>query len=185
MGAWIEIKYGYPATVGVVSHPTWVRGLKLSNGQGWDTSALSHPTWVRGLKYRCSHAQPNRCTRVAPHVGAWIEIIKSLKDHRMQVSHPTWVRGLKCLRSCRAYPADMSHPTWVRGLKFEDGGRYVRSRGSHPTWVRGLKFNKSQLAKQYFGVAPHVGAWIEINSHNFFFSDLGSHPTWVRGLKYT
>ena len=33
---------------------------------------------------------------------------------------------------------------------------------SHPTWVRGLKFRNSSLTLGYFGVAPHVGAWIEI-----------------------
>ena len=33
--------------------------------------------------------------RVAPHVGAWIEIIGIKHVRRLAKSHPTWVRGLK------------------------------------------------------------------------------------------
>ena len=34
---------------------------------------MSHPTWVRGLK-SCFHTISLSTTKVAPHVGAWIEI---------------------------------------------------------------------------------------------------------------
>ena len=34
----------------MLSHPTWVRGLKLPNAQYGEESSVSHPTWVRGLK---------------------------------------------------------------------------------------------------------------------------------------
>ena len=54
---------------------------------------------------------------VAPHVGAWIEIIKvSTNKHRI-VSHPTWVRGLKFEDPTVLSILTKSHPTWVRGLK--------------------------------------------------------------------
>ena len=36
----------------MLSHPSWVRGLKYINGT--DRTAIisgSHPSWVRGLKY--------------------------------------------------------------------------------------------------------------------------------------
>ena len=33
--------------------------------------------------------------RVAPHVGAWIEIVISRSLPNAAMSHPTWVRGLK------------------------------------------------------------------------------------------
>ena len=33
----------------------------------------SHPTWVRGLKYQLAEAFRD-IAKVAPHVGAWIEI---------------------------------------------------------------------------------------------------------------
>ena len=35
-----------------MSHPTWVRGLKLTKKWIEKTIMQSHPTWVRGLKLR-------------------------------------------------------------------------------------------------------------------------------------
>ena len=37
--------------------------------------------------------------------------------------------------------------------------------------------------EQWQGVAPLVGAWIEISSILACFSLSSSHPSWVRGLK--
>ena len=54
------------------SHPTWVRGLKLSIMCNIPRFRMSHPTWVRGLK----------------HVKHEIYSV-------LTWSHPTWVRGLK------------------------------------------------------------------------------------------
>ena len=34
----------------LLSHPSWVRGLKLEWLEGWWTPYQSHPSWVRGLK---------------------------------------------------------------------------------------------------------------------------------------
>ena len=34
---------------------------------------MSHPTWVRGLKLKVER-RPGKMNEVAPHVGAWIEI---------------------------------------------------------------------------------------------------------------
>ena len=34
---------------------------------------------------------------VAPHVGAWIEIVLKVILSMLAESHPTWVRGLKYL----------------------------------------------------------------------------------------
>ena len=71
-----------------------------------------------------------------------------------------------------------SHPTGVRGLKFStkyDGGAHVPS---HPTGVRGLK----SIAIILFGwgrlVAPHWGAWIEINKVLQSLVDLAVAPHW-------
>ena len=50
VGAWIETFWRLHAGTGGVSHPTWVRGLKL-------------PLLARGVYPSC----------VAPYVGAWIE----------------------------------------------------------------------------------------------------------------
>ena len=62
----------------IKSHPTWVRGLKLSGLNDYNRNAKSHPTWVRGLKL--SHG---------------------LIDDATEKSHPTWVRGLKLKKNLR------------------------------------------------------------------------------------
>ena len=72
VGAWIETVNILSANTYMVSHPTWVRGLKLLMYHNISTYCTSHPTWVRGLKLRLS--------RVMLH---------------LLMSHPTWVRGLK------------------------------------------------------------------------------------------
>ena len=41
--------------------------------------SLSHPTWVRGLKY-CGAPRYRSGAVVAPHVGAWIEMIGRCVD---------------------------------------------------------------------------------------------------------
>ena len=121
---------------------------------------------------------------VAPHVGAWIEMLISSSTLLMLTSHPTWVRGLKYLwrgyvvgvvvshptwvrglKSMATLPMPVvlrSHPTWVRGLKLS--GQRIRTgqSQSHPTWVRGLKFPENWQTLSLAYVAPHVGAWIEI-----------------------
>ena len=55
-----------------MSHPEWVRGLKLG-GQLWREKRFwSHPEWVRGLKLY-GDLQEMLSAYVAPRVGAWIE----------------------------------------------------------------------------------------------------------------
>ena len=56
----------------MLSHPTWVRGLKQNMQSSTILNYASHPTWVRGLKRSLSFA---------------LVFVPS--------SHPTWVRGLK------------------------------------------------------------------------------------------
>ena len=57
----------------MVSHPTWVRGLKFLLTCLMEQWEQSHPTWVRGLKSTISALYPVM-DEVAPHMGAWIEI---------------------------------------------------------------------------------------------------------------
>ena len=53
------------------SHPMWVRGLKLDSLVCPRYQVASHPMWVRGLKQEVRHLNTkNRL--VAPYVGAWI-----------------------------------------------------------------------------------------------------------------
>ena len=100
----------------ILSHPTWVRGLKLDTSLVIGIAYLSHPTWVRGLKQNRGGAQYQK-DNVAPYVGAWIETFNSSRPLYIALSHPTWVRGLKRRHGRRCKRSGVSHPTWVRGLK--------------------------------------------------------------------
>ena len=96
--------------------------------------------WIEIHRYR----DADGAVAVAPLVGAWIEI--------------AWFRRLS--------QAFGSLPSWERGLK-SFGLSLIRSASvSLPSWERGLKFNMKDSAKGKNGVAPLVGAWIEIFSVN-------------------
>ena len=77
---------------------------------------------------------------VAPHVGAWIEMGCAVFFVTLSLSHPTWVRGLKFYRFSERVKSFTSHPTWVRGLKCLKTCTQHLCKSSHPTWVRGLKY---------------------------------------------
>ena len=55
---------------------------------------MSHPVWVRGLKL-CMIILLVVKKRVAPRVGAWIETHMEAEKIIKEKSHPVWVRGLK------------------------------------------------------------------------------------------
>ena len=122
----------------------------------------SHPIRVRGLKF--GHREPkNSKHKVAPHTGAWIEILN------FQILNPLHKE---------------SHPIRVRGLKFMSSSSFSDTLKSHPIRVRGLKcFRLGRQQKRPF-VAPHTGAWIEISVNKITGETLQkSHPIRVRGLK--
>ena len=96
--------------------------------------------WVRGLKLSTKQRRYDLTTKVAPHVGAWIET------------------SLYC---CLILDSIESHPMWVRGLKQRSIRRLNIYIASHPMWVRGLKQMLRNDKNSVFIVAPHVGAWIE------------------------
>ena len=102
--------------------------------------------------------------RVAPFMGAWIEILLPLVDSQENYVAPfmgAWIE-IRCDSCSRRYGPG-SHPSWVRGLK----------------WICRLAWQGRR------GVAPFMGAWIEIpKAISIFFVLLKSHPSWVRGLKY-
>ena len=50
----------------------WVRGLKQRMTNYVQKDSMSHPMWVRGLKL-VHHIILVMKVRVAPYVGAWIE----------------------------------------------------------------------------------------------------------------
>ena len=55
-----------------MSHPVWVRGLKLLILGCLLLLMVSHPVWVRGLKPLLAYQKVYN-DFVAPRVGAWIE----------------------------------------------------------------------------------------------------------------
>ena len=70
--AWIETLIRKVGDLHMLSHPMWVRGLKLICPSDTLSFGVSHPMWVRGLKH-----------------------IVYLIDFGVGLSHPMWVRGLK------------------------------------------------------------------------------------------
>ena len=73
VGAWIETRNLSYSFTTIMSHPVWVRGLKL---------AKILLELLGGI--------------VAPRVGAWIETCLSRsRTSTLSKSHPVWVRGLK------------------------------------------------------------------------------------------
>ena len=81
--------------------------------------------------------------KVAPHVGAWIEITigQIALAHRGYVAPHVgaWIEMTS--GTCHCLQCVMSLPTWERGLKY-------------------VRIDAPILPH----VAPHVGAWIEIHS---------------------
>ena len=78
----------------MLSHPSWVRGLKLIINHVFQSKLTSHPSWVRGLKL-LDGIDVYKHLKVAPLVGAWIETDTSCENLALNSSHPSWVRGLK------------------------------------------------------------------------------------------
>ncbi len=73
--------------------------------------------WERGLKFG-QNAREKALFPVAPHVGAWIEIILFFLVVYHAGSLPMWERGLKSYISLHMHFILGSLPMWERGLKF-------------------------------------------------------------------
>ena len=95
MGAWIETLLGLIIAILVImSHPTWVRGLKLECNTVRLPELFVAPymgAWIE--TFNAYKASLN--VEVAPYMGAWIETINHGNKWHIPESHPTWVRGLK------------------------------------------------------------------------------------------
>ena len=94
MGAWIETWATYAADLDIPVAPyvgAWIETHQIGL---LCKSLLSHPTWVRGLK-QIIVGHGTNIYLVAPYVGAWIETCSVHVCYCIVVSHPTWVRGLK------------------------------------------------------------------------------------------
>ncbi len=55
---------------------------------------------------------------VAPFVGVWVEIERSLASHGCNMSLPSWECGLKSKRWSETGRGYRSLPSWECGLKF-------------------------------------------------------------------
>ena len=81
---------------------------------------MSHPVWVRGLKLSMLY-HIMLINNVAPRVGAWIETrLASLLAKYPSLSHPVWVRGLKLLLLSRARNLRLVAPrvgAWIETQK--------------------------------------------------------------------
>ena len=101
-----------------MSHPVWVRGLKLSNhvaNGAIEEVAPRVGAWIETFDRRIV----NKRGKVAPRVGAWIETTKKAFRLDLAMSHPVWVRGLKHIVAKVYVLIYTSHPVWVRGLKLQ------------------------------------------------------------------
>ena len=77
---------------------------------------------------------------VAPHAGAWIEMLERQNEIKKNMSRPTRARGLKCQAGASANAAGVVAP---------HAGAWIEIRS-------GCVLKATNI------VAPHAGAWIEI-----------------------
>jgi len=99
----------------------------------------SLPTGERGLKFMQYTGLKDK-NGVAPHGGAWIEILSSIKPCLSGItSLPTGERGLKFSGILMILLISLSLPTGERGLKSLRLPYYLPLAVSLPTGERGLK----------------------------------------------
>ena len=77
--------------------------------------------------------------KVAPFVGAWIEILSGRKRSGADRSLPSWERGLKLVIGIILTYDMPSLPSWERGLKSVEDKSELKILESLPSWERGLK----------------------------------------------
>ena len=122
---------------------------------------------------------------VAPHAGAWIEIRSGGACWRIiRRSLPMRERGLKSHEPCACGGRDQSLPMRERGLKSAGVPAVSEDARSLPMRERGLKLPVCCLRMLDSSVAPHAGAWIEIeHAKAGRWTGLVSLPMRERGLK--
>ena len=85
VGVWIETFRRSMLRIVLLSHPTWVCGLKLKNVEYGKEKAMSHPTWVCGLKQAMMLLR--LISSVTPYVGVWIETCTFPLVREIVISH--------------------------------------------------------------------------------------------------
>ena len=113
----------------VVSHPSWVCGLKLCKSGATVAEIQSHPSWVCGLKH-CHPPKRSAALRVTPFVGVWIETNDTLGCILVGQVTPFVGVWIETTQSARLQHNKESHPSWVCGLKLY-GNHQTYSNSSH------------------------------------------------------
>ena len=113
----------------LLSHPSWVCGLKLNFVFGYLSGMIVTPfvgVWIE-TRLECYH---RRRQSVTPFVGVWIETQLDKKTWRQQIVTPfvgVWIETTESPSCCYLV---LSHPSWVCGLKRNIPYR-VDGAGSH------------------------------------------------------
>ena len=122
----------------ILSHPSWVCGLKPIPELDSIGMQTSHPSWVCGLK----------------PVSFYLNSVNKL-------SHPSWVCGLKLLVPVLLLVVLLVTPfvgVWIETLEYLTS---FHKGASHPSWVCGLKPCQMRITLNCPSVTPFVGVWIE------------------------
>ena len=117
------------------------------------SAAQSLLSWERGLKYGAGHA-PGRPEKVAPLVGAWIEIF-------MRAFMPFGTAVAPLVGAWIEIVKRIAHKSFAMSLL---------------SWERGLKSQRPHGLNCLCSVAPLVGAWIEISSNGIGLVALNVAP---------
>ena len=164
-----------------MSHPMWVRGLKLKNRNLNDLASSRTLCGCVDWNFRCIE-----------YLGKYFRrTLCGCVDWNTKTRGATIFAGGRTLCGC---------VDWNMHLSLAD--EYTRS---HPMWVRGLKHSKKHamdfcwrrtlcgcvdwnyiisMVTKEVSVAPYVGAWIETSMQwTRNTGPITSHPMWVRGLK--
>ena len=159
MGAWIETVRLAVSGYRALSHPIWVRGLKLSWTQPVKVGEWSHPIWVRGLKlkktslanigtsrtlygcvdWNCAYNHTMKKSKVAPYMGAWIE---------------TW--GKCTIEKATSSRTLYGCVDWNRSAE-----RNAICGGVAPYMGAWIETGATAIIVLIVSVAPYMGAWIE------------------------
>ena len=117
VGVWIETShFGSILNSKLMSHPSWVCGLKLCCILSLSINGRSHPSWVCGLKLQRNRRINGACSHTLRGCVDWNNLLRH-NIIKAKWSHPSWVCGLKPTLPLAETSPSKSHPSWVCGLK--------------------------------------------------------------------
>ena len=162
VGAWIEIAWIGIRKLWIIVAPFVGAWIEIQSRMRYH-SAFHHVApfvgaWIEIFVKRQNYSG----YIVAPFVGAWIEIPPRMRSANIVPVAPfvgAWIE----IVSCQHFQCHFSSlPSWERGLKFYLPRQLFFVVLSLPSWERGLKSEDCVYKFISDGVAPFVGAWIEI-----------------------